>query len=674
MNNGEFYVSGENRYIGENKSPPAEIYRKPFEENAVGCEISDLGQEVTYVQKKKSSGTKNADGSAKSLVDKVFNSLKSIATTATVAVSAVAVSTTLMSNTVSAELTSLDVGYDYVEYEIEISDMDDEDCFVVISSSGKTDVESRIDENGTQKARVDGLKPGWEYTLSVISRDEVLGDVTHFECKFQTKVHQEYSPDPPPDSYTGEYEVSGLEDAEVDWEMETVSVGVVFDSVGGKYYYKLILIDDKGRAVGAKTGDKTEDATLKLSDDASLYRLVFEIYGVGEAEEKLVLTEELGTINILKPDVNITDIRISGENRIRIEHTVLNADEVTLRVEYDGGYEDVVLGASELALGYTELTVPDTTKSVSVTPIISVDGYTLVREKVEKKFDINLVVEPVIYLNEGNMSIDFRIHSITNGATYLHVESDHPDIGAVNCYFFDGVANLSYTEHGQMKFTVYLTDDTGEKLSNEVSMTLDTTKPEVIEDYSYVYTNPGDIGVTYNDDGTINIYVDTQFECADESYYVELTVGRYRVRSRESIIELRNLPYDTYPIEYAVCLERDGIQYVLRLDRPSGTINETRVNASFELSGNLLTVRAWNECNIDLNNITIVSSDGQQIKISESDFVVDEYGEKTASVTFENAPEYVDIGVMAMHGKKTLDFVDEYVGNLYNYYEFSINQ
>ena len=128
VNNGEFYTSREHNYVGENKSFPAEIYRKTAEENSLGRESADCGKEVTVLQEKKAGAKRTAGSSAKTLVDKVFKSLKGIATTAAVSVSAVVVTTTVMTNTMSADLISLDVGSDYVEYEVEISDMEGEEC------------------------------------------------------------------------------------------------------------------------------------------------------------------------------------------------------------------------------------------------------------------------------------------------------------------------------------------------------------------------------------------------------------------------------------------------------------------------------------------------------------------------------------------------------------------
>lgn len=197
MNNGEFYSSKEHNHISEYRHFPAEIYKNPFEENKVGNELADLGQEATTVQPTKRKAKKD-DGS-KTILDKLLNSLKSVATTATVAIAAVAVVSTLTTAPPTVELISLDAGSDFVEYQMTVDGLaEDGDYSIVISTTNEESVLQQIEENGTHNGRVDGLKPSWEYTLSFVSHDSALGDVTHFRTKFQTDEHVEQQPNAPP--------------------------------------------------------------------------------------------------------------------------------------------------------------------------------------------------------------------------------------------------------------------------------------------------------------------------------------------------------------------------------------------------------------------------------------------------------------------------------------------
>ena len=120
MNNGEFYSINEIKKISEYKYFPAEEYKSKYEVNPSGKEQAKSGSEVTTLQKKKLDTKLNPDGTSKTVIDKIFNSIKTIATTATVAVTAVVVTTTLVINSPKVDLKSLDVGSDFVEYEMEI--------------------------------------------------------------------------------------------------------------------------------------------------------------------------------------------------------------------------------------------------------------------------------------------------------------------------------------------------------------------------------------------------------------------------------------------------------------------------------------------------------------------------------------------------------------------------
>ena len=668
MNNGEFYTSREHNYVGENKSFPAEIYRKTVEENSLGREIADFGKEVTVLQEKKTGAKRNADSGAKTLIDKVFKSIKGIATTATISVSAVVVTTSVITNTLSADLTSLEVGSDYIEYEVEISDMDGGECYILIGTSEKTEQQIPIQENGTHRGRVEGLTPQGEYTLSVVSRDLVLGDITHFECKFQTEKYTEYLPDPP-NSYPGRYELPVIDSATVDWSTDQMILPIFFEDIDEKYYYMLTVIDQAGNPLQQIKGSNSGNATINLSATNSYYGFTFAIYGVGSSEECLIVSHDLGVHDLGRPTVDITGIGLAGENRVRIDYKSANTDGITLRMGYADVYEDVLLTAAEISAGYTVISIPETATALTVTPIITAYGYTLMREPVEKVFANNLEVEPVVNLNDGNMTIIFRMKAVTNGATYVHVESSVDDPATGDYSFWDGELYLSYTERTQMSFTLYLTDDVGTKLSNEISLTVDTTEPESIPTYTMNYKNPGDIGITYNDDGTINVYIKTDFECEDESYYCAIKLGSYRFKTRDKIAVIKNIPNDNYPVEYAVGFDRDGWMHTVYTVTPSGTINELYLSADCALVGNSLAIAVGSYHNLDLSSIKAISSDGQQLFITESDFITDEYGNLSATVTFDNTPEYVTLQLMISSNATAMEMIEDYDGSLYTYYE-----
>ena len=180
-----------------------------------------------------------------------------------------------------------------------------------------------------------------------------------------------------------------------------------------------------------------------------------------------------------------------------------------------------------------------------------------------------------------------------------------------------------------------------------------------------MYPNPSEVGITYNEDGTINVYVYTGFECADESYYSIVKLGDYIVRSRESVVAFENLPNDTYPINYDVCFDKDGISYAVMSVNPSGTVNEVYFNEYFELIGNEFTMHVTDINSFDLNALKVVSSSGEEIIITESNLVVDENGYLALRVSFSDSPEYVTLYGMYAPFITGLESVSEYKGSPY---------
>ena len=144
---GEFYSANEYNSISEYKHFPAEMYVKPKEENLSGKEESELGNEVTTLQPKRT--PKSRTDSQKTVTDKILESIRSVATSSVVVASVVVTSAVAASP--EAKLISLDYGDAYVEYQMEVTGLDDEgDYAIVLSADGEEDIVLEVDGDGTQ--------------------------------------------------------------------------------------------------------------------------------------------------------------------------------------------------------------------------------------------------------------------------------------------------------------------------------------------------------------------------------------------------------------------------------------------------------------------------------------------------------------------------------------------
>ena len=105
---------------------------------------------------------------------------------------------------------------------------------------------------------------------------------------------------------------------------------------------------------------------------------------------------------------------------------------------------------------------------------------------------------------------------------------------------------------------------------------------------------------------------------------------------------------------------------------PSGAVNEIYFNASCTLNADTLTVSVSDVGKFDLNSFRLVSSDGEEIRLTEEDFTDDGYGNLSCDAVFSTAPEYVTVYVMICPRAEAMEFIDEFKGSLYMLYETEI--
>lgn len=107
--------------------------------------------------------------------------------------------------------------------------------------------------------------------------------------------------------------------------------------------------------------------------------------------------------------------------------------------------------------------------------------------------------------------------------------------------------------------------------------------------------NPGDSLVTYNDDGTINLYRLINFECDNENIYynafiyssedVDPSNGRtiynnsYDSIGREKYSIIENIPDQMYIFHYYTLMDYNNVTYVMYMYYPSGVVNSGSVEA-----------------------------------------------------------------------------------------------
>ena len=349
-------------------------------------------------------------------------------------------------------------------------------------------------------------------------------------------------------------------------------------------------------------------------------------------------------------------VEIVGLDEIEIRFThedVPAGSSVELALLFgDMTSDKLTLSEEDMARGYVRAAM-QTSDTVTVTPTVTVygegetvtecDGYT---ETFDKTFSVDVLVSLT------DRALSFYPIGITGGAEYMSITSsaapDSPE-------------------------SLWLE---GEVLSDKVELTVDTSVTAPKPDYNFVYYNPGEITVTYNDDGTVNMYIPTQFESEDESVYYQITYGGNRYVSREPIARIEYVEDESYPITYDVCVDIDGVQYSIYRVSPCGTANESWLYFDRYLEGNTLTLSFDKELMfLDLDSLRLVSDTGEEILLSESDFTYnEEYGNHELTVEFAEIPESVVIYFMANPYYNEKESIDGCVGNVRKTFEETVYQ
>ena len=583
MSQGEFYGTNEYNTINEYKHFPAEMYQKTWEENECGREEADLGKETASLQSKPQRIKQS--GQAKTLIDKLFHSVRGVATAATVAAASTVVVTTLVTSAPQAELVGYECGDTYIEYEMQVSGLEEDGEYaIVLSTTNEEDKEVELNDDGVYRNRIEGLKPQWEYTLSLVQYDSLLGEIRHFEANLQTLKHSNQEPIPPP------------------------------------------------------------------------------------------APEPMST-----PSVTVTDTEIVGINKIRLYFTHSDLPDESM-VEFDVQFGDlsldrIVLTPVDIERGYVELWM-EASASLTVTPsVIAMDNGEDVKTVCAEYthiFEETFQAEVMVGLYEQVITV-YPV-AITGGAERISVTSslapDTPEL-----VWLEDAVNLWYDTAGVITYTMYLSNDDGDILSNVVTVTVDTavTKPTV--DFGMNYKNPGDVCITYNDDGSINLYIQTDFEAQSEDLYYQITVGGVRYTSREPLARIEHIPDQSYSLTYDVCIDVNGVPYSIYRVTPSGMLNEPYFYWQGFLQEKAVLLQLYKDAMyLDLSSVRLVSSQGEEILLGEADFV---YNAVTDSYDLEiELSEYAEEATVFLVANPYYEGLEQisYIGNVGKIIEITLTQ
>ena len=157
--------------------------------------------------------------------------------------------------------------------------------------------------------------------------------------------------------------------------------------------------------------------------------------------------------------------------------------------------------------------------------------------------------------------------------------------------------------------TVQAVDKEGNPFGEASTYTISQSDASTNYTVPYMFcVNPGDAVVTYNDDGTINIYRKIDFSSDDSRIYYNAFIynssetdangrtvytGGYDCIGRDTYAVLENLPMQDYYFHYYTMFVYEGVDYIMDMVWPSGGVNisDNPGSAKVSQSGGSTTVQ-----------------------------------------------------------------------------------
>ncbi len=373
--------------------------------------------------------------------------------------------------------------------------------------------------------------------------------------------------------------------------------------------------------------------------------------------------------------LNVTGVSLVGIDEVEVYFDFDNLDEtcseIYFELEYSPDVEKdlIYLRESDFIKGCVTVYINGDYNSFSLTPIVKYEDGQKQKEFATYNHTFENVLDTDVFVDTQTGEIIFYLKSLSNGASRVVVE----DVATGEIVYDDKLyfqPTDSYNENSPstLSYKLYLINDDGLKVSNDCYVTVDTTFT-LNSDYVFNYKNTGEVGITYNNDDTVNVYIKTDFSSDNEELYYQVTLGERRFKSREKIFEAIGIYNDACPLIYDVCIDVNGVQYSIYNVYPSGAILEQSVYGILEhkiVDNNLELYFAADFLDIiNLDTIRLMSSVGEEILPLVTDWVFDENMKLYSyTTTLQNEFEFIQLYAMFAPYADQMQDIQEYKGSI----------
>lgn len=368
--------------------------------------------------------------------------------------------------------------------------------------------------------------------------------------------------------------------------------------------YKLAVVNGTGKVFGEYYG--TGEAVITVDDVTDLDEIIFVYYDCAEFAGEYVEYESYQTegIPFCVPSLTLSDtLGFEGEH-----FTV----SYTLNMIYDYDYASLDLLIEKGQLTYTKSVdvlsesgtvildmVDGELGSVTVSAYLNFEDSTLnggshrllldsANLDMSYRFSVTGVLADISGANTVPVTVKFDGTFIPS--TYSLKVTDSEGYVNIAAPITDGVCSFNTIPIGlDDVLTLTITDSNGDPWGE--TYTYSISQANAKENYTpptFNSVNPGDALVTYNDDGTINIYRDVNFSSENENVYYNAFIyslskeqdgdgpiaykRSYDIIGRDRYAVIENIPMDTYFLIYYFMFDFDGVSYVMSTETPSGSV------------------------------------------------------------------------------------------------------
>ncbi len=656
MANFEFYSSGEFGSQGQEYKPfEAEVYQKPQEIKNDTPEIAPTGEESRFAQlptsqstpqeKKKSvTGQGERRSKIKSLFDSISKStakvVGSVVGTVAAATSIVVVCTGLFASTPEVTPLYVEGGGNYVSYALDIQELDEQvDYDIVVSNS--FDNSTFIEEDvvvGVNEHTVIGLQAGYEYQLSLVGdSDDATGAVTYYKTTFYTdrdgaKIESEYG---------ATFERVPAEEAQVIWgdTVNEITLPLAFvPDEAGRFGYRIRLLDKDNRVAAEYIG-REQMPTFEVSSAEDELYIQYEAVYLLDGKAKYAYDRQVAQepLYLGAPEFIISDQKTLVSTGYYIIPYIIESKIPYEQIEGELIIHNEAWGEMVQPLGVlttnqlysfgveTDGTPGSFAISAKATAKGPYGGAPRVIETPFIQYENQIEIKPKVYLSHETYgdTIYFDFSVCVPDGTYLSLV-DANTLEEIEVFGF--YHSIEITD-GQYAYTYQLMSPDGTSLVEAETVRFDTSLNPT---YEFDYTNPGDLFVTYNEDGTINIYFDTNFACEDKETFYEISVKggnsdmEFLFHGTEDILVVENLPFDNYYITYRVVCIKDDARYVLYEVIPSGGVEHMSKDATrLTYDGTLLSVDTSKSVMLG-DTFTLIINGDNVFQFGKQDFVEQE--------------------------------------------------